>query len=86
MIVSLLTEIRSILAAAKTVDGARFTDFVGHVSVATANFETNEKVSLVINGFAPDPDDEEEVEPVRLYRYSFGWVLKLDNGDEYLIA
>lgn len=86
---NLTKEIREILMTSKTVEGVYFSDIVGHARIALENFEINEVAQIIFTGFAKDPGvpagEEDEVAPVWLHKYSFGWILGLDSGDQYAI-
>lgn len=83
----LIVNIREILMAAKTKEGVHFSTITGHARVALENFETNEVAQIIFTGFVPNLDDsmDEELAPVWLHKYSFGWILGLDSGDQYAI-
>lgn len=83
----LTVNIREILMAAKTTEGVSFATITGHARVALENFETNEVAQIIFTGLVPNLDDsmDEELAPVWLHKYSFGWILGLDSGDQYAI-
>lgn len=84
---NLTNEIRAILMASKTNDGIYFSEIVGHARIIAEDFETAEVAQIIFTGAVPNLDDsmDEELAPVWLHKYSFGWILGLDNGDQYAI-
>jgi len=80
-------EIIAILMASKTNEGVAFSEITGHVRLVLDNTETKEVASFIVTGLVPNLDDDmdDELAPVWLHKYSFGWMLGLDNGDQYAI-